>query len=1109
MKQIYAKCLVCLAYVGVQVLTHHAIAAEPQRQQASENNRKQETLDHADSEATPGGTPVTSRQLTEAESLVQQEGHEIAQARSRGLVSVLVYLESPATLGIDRRPSIREFARNNLGKVKYEYGAVLPHVMNLRNIPAEKLDVLRQMPGVTKVEPDKYHPNLVTLHDSTPLIGGLQSQVTAAGYEVTGEGVRVCVIDTGIDTDHIMYADRIDTSAGWNFVSNNPNPEDDQGHGSHVAGIAVGGTGIETDPCGTGAVPFQGVAPSATLIGVKALNLFGGAFDSDIVAAINHCADQSESGGRADVINLSFGQGEYPEGNCTHIWADAANNAAASGVVVVAASGNNGFDNALLSPACASDVMAIGATYKSDLPICEDATADGDWGVCVDPSPQADDVTCFSNDSDFLDVTAPGTWIMSADNVSGGNSFIAKSGTSMSSPMVAGMAALILQKNPALTPAEVRQVIRDGAIDLGPAGFDRAYGWGRIDVINSLALAGPSCNSDTECDDGNACTDDACIDATCQNVVNNSNPCDDGLFCTAIDSCSGGVCVGSGDPCAEGLFCIESTDSCLEADCVVDTDCNDGDECTVDSCSDGSCQNACPSHVFELPYADDFEGGFGDWINVSGDQFDWTHDSGGTPSGGTGPNGDHTTGAGYYMYTETSGPLAPGNSAILEGPCIDLSAEVIASLRFWYHMYGSGVGSLDVEISTDCATWTNVWSLSGYQGSSWYEGEVDLAAYAGSTVTIRFIGTRGSNWLSDIAIDDVSVSASNGCLDDSECDDGAWCNGAETCVGGVCQAGTAVDCDDGIDCTVDACNEDSDSCDNIASNAYCDDGDFCNGAETCDPASGCQVGLTMVCDDGNDCTDDACVAGTCQHTPNDANTCDDGLYCTGLDFCGGGTCVGSGDPCPSGLTCNEDTDSCIDAGCVVDTDCDDGHECTTDTCTDGACTSACATHVSSYPYLEDLEDGFGEWINVDGDDFNWTHDSGNTPSGGTGPNGDHTPGGQWFVYTETSGRIKTGDRAELEGPCFDLTGASSADLSFWYHMYGSGIGTLDVEVSTDCSTWTNVWSLSGWQGAIWYEGAVDLSAYAGSTITIRFVGTKGINWLSDIAIDDITVDADP
>ena len=460
-------------------------------------------------------------------------------------ISVFVHVQPGASRG-----PIQTFVTGRGGIVKYEYKTVLPNVMNLRNIPVTAKEALEKIPGVVRVVEDKYHENLIKLDESTPLIRGLQSQISGAGHSADGAGVRICVCDTGIDTDHIMYSDRIDFEASYDFYNGDDNPEDDHGHGSHVAGIAVGGTGLSVEFGCDGSEPFQGVAPAATLIGVKILNQYGGGFDSDIIAGINHCADQGLPGGPADVINLSIGTGEY-SGPCDHEWAVAANNAVAAGVVVVAASGNENYANALSSPACGLNVIAVGATYKNDYPNCEDSTSIFNWRECSDSSPYVDDIACFSNESDYLDVTAPGAVVWSASTASGGSTITGMSGTSMAAPHVAGLAALILSADPTLTPDEVRQIIRDGAIDMGPVDFDLGYGYGRIDVIASLSLISP-CTEDTDCDDG--------------------------LFCNGEETCSSGDCLPGQDPCPDET-CDENNNLCAPLVCDEDMICEQGEDC--------------------------------------------------------------------------------------------------------------------------------------------------------------------------------------------------------------------------------------------------------------------------------------------------------------------------------------------------------------------------------------------------------------------------------------------------------------------------------------------------------------------------------------------------
>ncbi|MBN1296591.1 carboxypeptidase regulatory-like domain-containing protein [bacterium] len=168
--------------------------------------------------------------------------------------------------------------------------------------------------------------------------------------------------------------------------------------------------------------------------------------------------------------------------------------------------------------------------------------------------------------------------------------------------------------------------------------------------------------------------------------------------------------------------------------------------------------------------------------------------------------------------------------------------------------------------------------------------------------------------------------------------------------------------------------------------------------------------------------------------------------------------------------------------------------------------TACVTTVSSFPYTETFETGtFGAWLQATWDELNWTLDQGGTPSTGTGPVVDHTTGTAtgWYAYLETS-TGSTGNAAILYGVCFDTTGMTSPLFSFWYHMYGATMGTLDVQITLDGGgTWTTVWTLSGDQGDTWYNAAIDLSAYAGSIIGVQFVGYRGTSFTGDMAIDDL------
>ncbi len=142
----------------------------------------------------------------------------------------------------------------------------------------------------------------------------------------------------------------------------------------------------------------------------------------------------------------------------------------------------------------------------------------------------------------------------------------------------------------------------------------------------------------------------------------------------------------------------------------------------------------------------------------------------------------------------------------------------------------------------------------------------------------------------EIKHDDYTCDNANCVLDETtliqDCDNGGWCDGEETCADATCVAGTAPDCDDGVGCTDDSCNEVTDSCENIPVDSYCDDGFWCNGDETCDALDDCQAGTPVDCDDSVSCTDDSCneVTDSCDNIANDAN-CDDGLFCNGVETC--------------------------------------------------------------------------------------------------------------------------------------------------------------------------------------------------------------------------------
>jgi hypothetical protein len=171
----------------------------------------------------------------------------------------------------------------------------------------------------------------------------------------------------------------------------------------------------------------------------------------------------------------------------------------------------------------------------------------------------------------------------------------------------------------------------------------------------------------------------------------------------------------------------------------------------------------CSGGITSYPYSEGFENTLGGWTQSSADDINWTVDASGTPSSNTGPSS--ASQGTYYIYVEASGAAGyPTKQAILNSPCFDLSGETQATFGFKYHMYGAAdMGSILLEASDDNgATWSTLWSETGNKGNSWLSASVDLAAYIGGSVQLRFNRTTGSTWQADIAIDDVSLTTDGG-----------------------------------------------------------------------------------------------------------------------------------------------------------------------------------------------------------------------------------------------------------------------------------------------------------------------------------------------------------
>ncbi|MBD3313934.1 S8 family serine peptidase [Candidatus Woesearchaeota archaeon] len=343
------------------------------------------------------------------------------------------------------------------------------------NVTKEGIEELIKNNKVKEIIRDR--PISISLSDTISMINADDvHQMSISGTSIEGQGISVCVIDTGVAYTHSAFGSCANTTdindgscqkvvGGYDFVNEDFNPLDDNGHGTHVAGI------IASEDAA-----YKGIAPKAGIVAIKSLDSNGSGFESDVASGIEWCISNSTLL-NISVISMSLGEGQYTDDNCPSTFDSAINAANALGIMVVAASGNNNNDDAISSPACSPNVTSVGAVTKTD------------------------SIPSFSNSHPILDLLAPGVSVVSAvppesyctgdpgEASCSDSLFMSLQGTSMATPHAAGAAALIYQYEKLLssrnaTPSGIERILKRTGISIDDT--RNSLSFPRIDVLSAV-----------------------------------------------------------------------------------------------------------------------------------------------------------------------------------------------------------------------------------------------------------------------------------------------------------------------------------------------------------------------------------------------------------------------------------------------------------------------------------------------------------------------------------------------------------------------------------------------------------------------------------------------
>ncbi len=458
------------------------------------------------------------------------------------------------------------------------------------------------------------------------------------------------------------------------------------------------------------------------------------------------------------------------------------------------------------------------------------------------------------------------------------------------------------------------------------------------------------------CDDDNACTIDVCDNNTgaCLFEDNSGLPCEDGDPCTLGDACQlGGCAAGKPKVCDDSLLCTDDGCDGGSGECVFAPNvlpCTDGNPCTlVDVCDGGDCAGGEPvvcddGKLCTVEACSTKTGACKVVPNVDGIICD---------DGLACTTGEHCVlgecAAAKPVFCDDNNPCTDDACDQTNGECVSLPNKATCDDG---NICTSGDGCLDGACSSgpnSCECLSNDDCVAKEDGNK-CNGTLfcDLNAHTcnvDENTIVLCDPAKNTDCLIYTCGAFSGVCEAKAVIDETPCEaDESVCTVGDACVAGICLPGLTIACDDGNPCTNDACDPVG-GCFYEDNQVSCQDGDACTSGDVCQDG-GCVSGITKVCNDGDPCTADSCDfdSGECLVSPTSGADCDDGSACTVGDHCENGGCAPASlktcpdeNPCTYSA-CNGDTGQCETTPYKEAELCDDGQACTTtDGCNNGAC----------------------------------------------------------------------------------------------------------------------------------------------------------------------------